>query len=194
VTFVVNNIPDTGATCTITESGGPDGYTPVMNGGTGCTWNNVTGGVFTCAISNEADPGMFTVTKEWVIPTEGGEEFDDNVEITIGCDAEISPSTGEDDGDWYYTTYLGDGDSATVSVDTTTGSATCWATEDLGDITGVEAMDDCGAQSVGAGEEVSCTFTNSVFFEGIPTLSQYGLANLVLLTLGVGLVGFRRFA
>jgi len=47
---------------------------------------------------------------------------------------------------------------------------------------------------VSAGEDASCTFTNTVFFEGIPTLSQYGLAILVLLTLGVGLVGFRRFA
>jgi hypothetical protein len=39
----------------------------------------------------------------------------------------------------------------------------------------------------------SCTITNSVFFEGIPTLSQYGLAIMALLMLGVGFVGFRRF-
>jgi hypothetical protein len=38
-----------------------------------------------------------------------------------------------------------------------------------------------------------CTVTNSVFFEGIPTLSQYGLAVMALLMLGVGFVGFRRF-
>jgi hypothetical protein len=31
-----------------------------------------------------------------------------------------------------------------------------------------------------------------VFFEGIPTLSQYGLA-LMLLMLGTGVVGLRRF-
>jgi hypothetical protein len=37
-------------------------------------------------------------------------------------------------------------------------------------------------------------FTNTVFFEGIPTLSQYGLALMALLMLGVGMVGFRRFA
>lgn len=41
--------------------------------------------------------------------------------------------------------------------------------------------------------EGGCTITNSVFFEGIPTLSQYGLAVMVLLMLGVGFVGFRRF-
>ena len=44
-----------------------------------------------------------------------------------------------------------------------------------------------------AAEEVSCEFTNTVFFEGIPTLSQYGLAIMALLMLGVGFVGFRRF-
>ena len=38
-----------------------------------------------------------------------------------------------------------------------------------------------------------CTINNSVFFEGIPTLSQYGMAIMVLLMLGVGFVGFRRF-
>ena len=40
----------------------------------------------------------------------------------------------------------------------------------------------------------SCTITNTIFFEGIPTLNQYGLALMALLMLGIGLVGFRRFA
>ncbi len=39
----------------------------------------------------------------------------------------------------------------------------------------------------------NCTITNTVFFEGIPTLNQYGLAIMALLMLGVGFVGFRRF-
>ena len=33
-----------------------------------------------------------------------------------------------------------------------------------------------------------------LFFEGIPTLNQYGLAVLVLLMLGIGVIGFRRFS
>ena len=33
----------------------------------------------------------------------------------------------------------------------------------------------------------------TVFFEGIPTLSQYGLALMALLMLGIGFVGMRRF-
>jgi len=39
----------------------------------------------------------------------------------------------------------------------------------------------------------NCTITNTIFFEGIPTLNQYGLAIMVLLMMGVGLVRFRRF-
>jgi len=31
-----------------------------------------------------------------------------------------------------------------------------------------------------------------VFYEGIPTLSQYGMALMALLMLGMGMVGFRR--
>ena len=39
----------------------------------------------------------------------------------------------------------------------------------------------------------ACTMTNTVFLQGIPTLSQYGMAIMALLMLGVGFVGFRRF-
>lgn len=36
VVFVVTNLPENGADCGVTESGGPDGYTPEFNGGEGC--------------------------------------------------------------------------------------------------------------------------------------------------------------
>ena len=52
---------------------------------------------------------------------------------------------------------------------------------------------DCDGFLVTAGSEFECEIVNTVFFEGIPTLSQYGMAILALLMLGVGLVGFRRF-
>jgi len=46
-----------------------------------------------------------------------------------------------------------------------------------------------------AGKTITCTVTNtSVFFEGIPTFSQFGRAIMALLVLAVGLVGFRRFS
>ena len=45
-----------------------------------------------------------------------------------------------------------------------------------------------------SGADTSCLIVNTMFFEGIPTLSHYGLAILVVLTLGIGAVGFRRYA
>ncbi len=58
----------------------------------------------------------------------------------------------------------------------------------------VEATNTCGGEvEIFPNEGASCTFENTVFFEGIPTLSQYGLAIMALLMLGVGFVGFRRF-
>ena len=45
------------------------------------------------------------------------------------------------------------------------------------------------------GSTIICTVTNTfVFFEGIPVLNRYGLALLVLLMLGIGVIGFRRFS
>jgi hypothetical protein len=71
------------------------------------------------------------------------------------------------------------------------------ATIDLFEVDGassVEVSDDCGGDvTVTPGSTATCDFTNTVFFEGIPTLSQYGLAIMALLMLGVGFVGFRRF-
>ncbi|MEE4216113.1 MAG: IPTL-CTERM sorting domain-containing protein [Xanthomonadales bacterium] len=39
----------------------------------------------------------------------------------------------------------------------------------------------------------SCTIYATAFFEGIPTLSLYGMVVMALLMLGVGFVGFLRF-
>jgi len=191
VTFVVQDIPDSGATCEVTESGGPAGYTPVLNGGNGCTWEGVTNGLYTCEISNLAQPATFTVNKEWVIENSVGEQVNQEINVTVYCNNEIF-------GGWWgssyaYNAWLEGDDSLEVTVDTTTESAQCYAVESIYE-TGVESDDDCGSRTIAAGGSSSCTFTNTVFFEGIPTLSQWGLVMLAVLTLGVGLIGFRRFA
>lgn len=70
----------------------------------------------------------------------------------------------------------------------------CWAQEYPYD-SAVESDQGCSSAVSFATNslEGGCTIVNSVFFEGIPTLSQYGLAIMALLMLGVGFVGFRRF-
>jgi len=75
------------------------------------------------------------------------------------------------------------------------GDATNCSAEESTYDSAVESDQGCDISTtfaVGEGEK-SCTIVNSVFFEGIPTLSQYGLAIMALLMLGVGFVGFRRF-
>jgi hypothetical protein len=192
VLFVVTELQGTDTVCEVTESGGPDGYTPVFNNGAGCEWTGVVGGLRTCRITNEAEPATFTVNKEWVIEGAVRHEVLEQVGVTIICNNPIEGGyyTGVDYR-WSDPVY-GD-DSVSVSVDTTERSAECQAWEDVLSQSGIESSDDCGVRTIPAGGSSSCTFTNTVFFEGIPTLSQYGMAIMALLMLGVGFVGLRRF-
>ncbi|MGD2131066.1 MAG: IPTL-CTERM sorting domain-containing protein [Lysobacterales bacterium] len=192
VTFVVHDIPEGGANCEVTESSGPAGYTTSMNGGEGCAWEGVTGGTFNCVITNEANPASFTVYKEWVIENGVASDLNEAAFVTVYCNNEILDGYWSG-SEWYYGTWLEGNDSLQVTVDTTDQPAQCYAVEEVNQ-TGIESDDDCDSRAIPAGGSSSCTFTNTVFFEGIPTLSQWGLAILAVLTLGVGLVGFRRFA
>ncbi len=194
VTFVVTDIPDSGATCEVTESGVPDGYTAVLNGGAGCAWDDVLlGDGYTCEITNIADDATYTVLKNWEFNSDGGDVVIAEANVTIECDSEIDGGS-EFDGAWFLSDTLGDGDTLVAMVDVTDGPATCSASEMILE-SGVESSSvDCGNTQLTAGGSHVCTFTNTVFFEGIPTLGQYGLAILVLLTLGVGFIGFRRYA
>jgi hypothetical protein len=71
--------------------------------------------------------------------------------------------------------------------------SSCYVIEKVTD-SAVEVDNDCTSLTVSAGQGAACTITNTVFFEGIPTLSQYGAAIMAMLMLGMGFVGFRRFA
>ena len=71
-------------------------------------------------------------------------------------------------------------------------SSSCWVDENIVD-DAIEVINGCMNISVSVGNPAECTITNTVFFEGIPTLNQYGLAIMALLMLGIGMVGFRRF-
>ena len=85
------------------------------------------------------------------------------------------------------------------------GGTDCWVEEEVYDSSVEVDGYDCGyngnpglhvnigGADGGGSEKDECTVTNTVFFEGIPTLNQYGMAILALLMLGAGFVGFRRF-
>jgi hypothetical protein len=193
VTFVVTDFVEETMDCEVTETGTPAGYTTVLNGGAGCEWEDVTSGFRVCQITNEANPATYTVYKDWTVYREGGDVVVGEADVTIECDSAIVGGD-EDDGSWTLSGTLSDGETLVATVDTTEGPATCSASEEITQSGVEQASVGCDETSLAAGGSHTCTFTNTVFFEGIPTLSQYGLAILVLLTLGVGFIGFRRFA
>jgi hypothetical protein len=207
VTFVVTSYLPGTMECTIIEEPVPDGYSgsyvagpgpsgvagSITGGDTACVFSAVIGGTFTCEITNAANPATFTVYKEWIILNNGGDEVIEYAAVTIMCDRIIAGGDYNSDlGHWYKSGNLGDGQYLSATVDTTGGPATCWAAEQINQ-SGVESSDDCYPREIAAGGSSECTFVNTVFFEGIPTLNQYGLALLALLMLGVGAIGFRRF-
>ena len=201
VTFVVTNFVQGTMDCEITEMGEGEGYEPVYNNGTvlsdiSCLYESVEAGgeTFVCMIGNAALPASFTVNKVWEFLGESGDDIYAEVDVSIYCRSEIfEQGAYQDNGYWVLETMLGDGEHITVSVDTTLASAECMAMEFLPENSGVETSDDCGWREIPAGGSSECTITNTAFFEGIPTLSQYGMALMALLMLGMGFVGMRRF-
>jgi hypothetical protein len=208
VNFIVGDFERGTMDCVITELEVPEGYSVTYvaglgpdgeagdyyGGPDGCFFEDVVNGQFTCEINNVANPATYTVRKEWAVFQDGGDVVIPVADVLIECDrAILNDDAWEDDGTWYLSDHLGDGGTLVALVDVTDDSATCSATEDI-DQSGVESVAlGCSGTTLSAGDSHTCVFRNTVFFEGIPTLNQYGLALLVLLTLGVGFVGLRRF-
>jgi len=207
VNFIVGDYVAGTMDCEITELEVPEGYSVTyvaglgadgeagdyFGGPDGCFFEDVVTGAFTCEIINTADRATYTVVKDWVVHLQGGDIVIPEAHVTIYCDAAITDGY-EDDGIWTKSGTLGDADTLVAEVDVTTGPATCWADEEVFDSSVESSSSDCGEVQLSAAGSHTCTFTNTVFFEGIPTLNQYGLALLALLMLGVGAVGLRRFA
>jgi hypothetical protein len=188
----------------------PDGDT-VPPGNFACSWTNVQAGDSnSCVIVNKPDPVKVEVTKLWDVTNAGGDYFDRDAEISIICDGKMSPSDGKKYGKWYFDTHINDSmyvnDQYTVTVEVIPNypSSYCYAEEDHV-YSAVQTTSDCGSydkkihevvggMEVSAGQGDSCTITNTLFFEGVPTLNQWGMAIMALLMLGLGMVGFRRFA
>jgi len=187
----------------------------------GCHFGDVLSGEFQCEILNTPDPVDVVIHKEWVIEGPGT-DIDTSYRLTLFCEGEIvggsqlggsgvegpagvpQPSScgftlvaGVDSGqtnspEAWCKEFNGDGpDTFEAQVIPQYPDSDCEVIETVYD-SAVEVDNDCGSLVVSAGEGASCTITNTVFFEGIPTLSQYGLAILALLMLSVGFVTFRR--
>jgi hypothetical protein len=152
-----------------------------------------------CHITNRPLPAVVTVTKTWVV--EGADQgFDGGHWISGSCDSKIiaADSVGRCGPGCFYAEYREE-DAVEGSLDyefTVTKPnypfSRC-AFGEFADDSVVESDNGCGRINLGAGAVAECEIVNTVFFEGIPTLSRYGMAVMALLMLGVGLIGFRRF-
>lgn len=208
VAFNVGNIPNgTAVDCEIEEEI-PPGYTAEYecqsdgscstNEGAGpCVFQSVsTGQVGYCNVNNLIDPVKLTVTKEWdILDTES--IIEDDAEIVLLC-SNVVDGDGEFTGRRMRWVWDFEGNPAshvaTFSPDFD-GETQCWTKERLS-TSAIETESTCSEPiSVPLGDtRPECIVTNTVFYEGIPTLSPLGLALISTLMLLTGLISFRRFA
>jgi len=212
VNFVVTDYTAGQLTCTVTETPVPAGYSDsyqagsaggsaefVSGGGSACTFERIRGGDFFCRITNAPDPIAIEITKEWVFEGSGGpQDVDTDYSLTLYCDGyviEDGSSSCESNGLYQCKRFNGSGSEVfTATVIPQYPANNCYVEENAYS-NYVETDNGCTNLVVSAGDsDIACTIVNSVFFEGIPTLGQYGKLLLVLLILGVGFVTVRRFA
>jgi hypothetical protein len=204
VEFVVTDFTEGTLNCFIVEGEVTDGYSATYSGdgiNGDCEWEAIEDGdAYTCEILNEPDSVKIEVTKVWEVV---GDNNDVSLEYSLRarCNNVYNPENVEMQagGNGYYKKIgydNGEGPGSEVHnfyVRPGYPSSNCYVNERVYD-SAIEIDNGCGSLTVSAGVGATCTITNTVFFEGIPTLSQYGMAIMALLMLGVGFVGFRRFA
>ncbi|HMB61398.1 MAG TPA: IPTL-CTERM sorting domain-containing protein, partial [Xanthomonadales bacterium] len=206
----ISEVVPTGYTPTYTASLGVDGMSnvPPYSDADGCYFDEVINGEFICEIVNEPNLVDIVIEKLWIIEGMGGDAVDQNFRLTLYCDAQIVGGQANCGGGpgpvmaggpipAYQTCLVMNGygnEIFTPQARPDYPSSHCWVVETVYDDS-VEVDNGCLNLEISAAEGGdSCLITNTVFFEGIPTLNQYGMLLLALLMLGVGLVGFRRFA
>lgn len=191
VTFVVNGLVD-GSNCSIALSDLDEGYVATSDP---CTWTGIVVGETdtSCDITAEPVANVWTPSKEWV---DVGPDVSQTAEFDWFCTNASITTDGDDTG--FGGSFTDTGDWA-IDVDVYPApgmTANCSLTEVQDSLdSAVESDQGCADGNdftIGSGDD-GCTVTNTAFYEGIPTLSQYGMAIMALLMLGVGFVGFRRF-
>jgi len=179
--------------------------------------DNINPELNTCFILNHPDEVPVVITKDWVITGAGGDGVDTVSRVLVSSEGdidggelcgELEHNLGEgDDYNCRLLTFIGPDPEPQIVLVTPSWNGTVVYVEELGIDSSVETMIHCmdadsddddngdyyGMVTLYPTEGGACTITNTVFFEGIPTLNQYGLAILAVLMLGVGFVGFRRF-
>ena len=200
VNFVIGDFAQGELDCEVTEEV-PVGYEASYDNGdtesdVSCSWVDLIGGQYACTIDNDLLPSEVTVTKEW-IDENPGFDAQNIAEAYWSCSnaAFCIGVAGGPGGCSGYLDFYGnpDDDSFEVFPDWESGT-TCNIVETTVFDGGVEIDDsDCQGIELFPGDSAECTIVNTRLYEGIPTLSQYGLGLLALMMLGMGFVAVRRF-
>ena len=204
VKFIVESFADGEMNCTVTENP-VDGYTgsytclgesdcAAAQSPDSCVFTNVTlGSENLCQVQNYPNPVPFTIHKEWLFE---GEELgiDDGAKIELEC-ANPWDGDGEFSGNYMYWDWIVYGNQSLTAMvyPDFAGQTYCRASEEPFS-SAVEQDNRCAnwiPVSIGDGP-ISCNMVNTVFFEGIPTLSDYGLLLFALLMLTTGVAAVRR--
>jgi hypothetical protein len=200
VTFIVESFVSGEMDCEITEVV-PEGYTASYDNGdavsaVSCLFEEVTGGAYSCIITNELNAVTLTVTKQWDVVTEE-DTISLHAEASYACYNVRAESDSEElstvEGDLVFDGVLDTEEIGDLYPDFG-GTSYCSVTELEIDSAAEGDDSECANVPIGVNQGNSCTIYNTVFFEGIPALNQYGLMLLALLMLGVGVIGFRRFS
>lgn len=202
VRFVVTEFQDGQLDCDIWESE-PANYSAtyqcISDGAcTGaadkCVFENVASDQDNiCLVRNYPNPAEITVTPEWTYgEAEAG--LGDEILLELVC-TNAYGGDGEWTGDDMRWLWAFDSESAprTAQFEPLANSSRC-QTQVVGRTTAVESISTCNEPvPVAPGGALNCVVSNTVFFEGIPTLSQFGLFIIASLMLLTGLWSVRRF-
>ena len=214
--FIVQDFTDGQLSCEITED--PIvGYTTIYESGVddpsaiSCDYRNVGGGEnFECLIRNNLNLVDLEVDKIWFddrplfenptnakarwycTPTANLDDDSSSKKKDSDCEDRRRRCRGYDECGTFR--FYEDPDSASEEIYPHYEGTICHV-EERTDHPGVITDDsDCDDLLLLPGIGDSCVIENTRFYEGIPTLSQYGLMILALLMLGVGFVSVRRLS
>lgn len=147
-----------------------------------------------CLVENYVQPVEFVVNKHWLYDAEDY-AIDSQVRVDFEC-YNVVGGDGDFDRGTMRWSWLFDGQDdsrvATLQPDFD-GSTRCRGVEQVF-ASAIESDQGCSSWTpVGLGDDdKACTITNTVFFEGIPTLGHYGLVLFAGLMLLTGLLATRR--
>lgn len=204
VSFVVSSLGSTPLNCTVTQDA-PFGYTPSYTclgesdcveaqSASSCSFTNVaTGTDNLCQVQSYPNPVPFTVIKEWLFEAEeiGEQDF---AKINFECQ-NVFGGDGQVNGNLMQWNWSVAGNSERIAniQPNFLGNTSCRAMESntFSAVEAINACEDWMPVLIGDSSR-SCTITNNVFLEGIPTLGEYGRWLMALLLLGIGMVAVRR--